>query len=289
MKKPLKYIYILPSAVTLLNGFFGFTAIMIASHEFGLHWQFPMTQGFRLSYLTISAWFIIFGMIADTLDGFVARTSGTTSDFGAQLDSLCDAVTFGIAPAILSYRMFADELLKLRSSGFWANIAGKGVLFAVVVYAMCALVRLARFNVETDENAASHMNFAGLPSPAAAGLIVSLILFHEEFIQRLCIKIPLFASLMQTLEKISLWAIPFVLVSAGVLMVSRIVYPHIANQLIRSRKSFFSLLIVILFILFAMWTFYIALIIGFFWFASYGFVYWVVTAAKSKSTGANDE
>lgn len=288
MKKPLKYIYIFPSAVTLLNGFFGFTAIMIASHEPGLRWQFPLIPSFTLSYPTISAWFILFGMVADALDGFVARASGMTSDFGAQLDSLCDAVTFGVAPAFLSYKMFASALLELHAKGFrWANITGRWVLFTAVVYAMCALVRLARFNVESDESAASHMNFAGLPSPAGAGLIVSLIIFHEDFLQPLRTRFPQSAPFALTLEKISLWVIPFVLVIAGVLMVSRITYPHLANQLLRSQKSFSSLIVVILCGLFAIWNFHIALVLGFFGFASYGFGHWAITTVKSKPTDKN--
>ena len=271
-REPLKYIAILPSVITLMNGFFGFLAIVIASQGPGLRWQLPLLAIRSFSYPEIAAWMIIIGMVADTLDGRVARNCGLTTNFGAQLDSLCDAVSFGIAPALLSYKVFAVELVELRALGFqYANLAGRWVLFAAIIYAMCALVRLARFNVETDDGDA-HMSFAGLPSPAGAGLIVSLILFYENLIPKITAHFSGFSPVVNMLEKTSLWSIPAALLISGILMVSRIHYPHVANKLFHGKKPFSSLIFVIFAGFFALWNIHVILLFGFSAFVFYGVV-----------------
>ena len=271
-KEPLKYIAILPSIITLMNGFFGFLAIVIASHEPGLRWQIPLLAIRSFSYPEIAAWMIIMGMIADMLDGRIARNSGSTSNFGGQLDSLCDAVTFGVAPALLSYKMCSAELVELKVLGFrYANLVGRWVLFTAIIYAMCALVRLARFNVENAGDDA-HMSFAGLPSPAGAGLLVSLILFHEDLIPRIAAQFSASSPIVDMLEKTALWSIPVALFISGILMVSRIHYPHVANKLFHGKKPFSSLIFVIFAGFFALWNIHIALLLGFSVFALYGLV-----------------
>lgn len=275
-REPLKYIAVLPSAITLMNGFFGFLAIIIVSHEVELRWQ-PILDIRSFSYPEIAAFLILVAMLADILDGLVARSTSSTSLFGAQLDSLCDAVSFGIAPAIISYKLFAVELVKLQELGLvGAGITNHWILFGAIIYAMCALVRLARFNVENDSDISAHMNFAGLPSPGAAGMIVSLVLFHEGFLQHIPSRFELLTPISDTLRLISFWAIPVALVVCGFLMVSRIKYPHLANQLFKRKQSFEYLIIVIIFVLFAIWMFHIAILMGFLVFVAYGFIRWVV-------------
>src|SRR5258708_11393396 len=100
----------------------------------------------------------------DFFDGFVARATGTTSKFGQELDSLADLVSFGMAPALLI------SLSVLRYLPFW------GISIAVF-YVVCAAIRLARFNVQAQVEEKSH--FMGLPSPAAAGILASYILFSH--------------------------------------------------------------------------------------------------------------
>src|SRR5271163_2997892 len=117
----------------------------------------------------LSGWLIFLAMIFDALDGHVARLAKQTSDFGAQLDSLCDVVTFGVAPGFLLVKMCPHFT-------YWHHDA---VWIIAASYAACAALRLARFNVETGEED-DHLNFSGLPSPAAAASIAGFaILFYE--------------------------------------------------------------------------------------------------------------
>ena len=177
----------------------------------------------------LSGWLIFLAMIFDALDGHVARLSKTTSDFGAQLDSLCDVVTFGVAPAFLLVKMcphFAFE----HQDMVWVIAA---------LYAACAAMRLARFNVETDEED-DHLHFTGLPSPAAAAAVASFaILFYtlrkETNTQWYA---PQLDDWMQ-------YVLPFFAVLVAILMVSRIPYPHVVNQLFSGQHSFAHLAMVV--------------------------------------------
>src|SRR5262249_4385625 len=112
-----------------------------------------------------AGWFILAAMIFDMFDGYVARLSKTASKFGGELDSLCDAISFGVAPAFLLLKMGPGWDRPL----FHQFLAGVAALYMV-----CAVLRLARFNVENSTDAASHKRFRGLPSPGAAGCLASL-------------------------------------------------------------------------------------------------------------------
>ncbi len=101
------------------------------------------------------------------------------------------------------------------------------------MYFSCAAIRLARFNVENDENEMAHMSFAGLPSPAAAGVVVSLVIFYQEQFPDLDVVV---------------YALPLVTLGVGVLMVSRVPYPHIVNVYLRGKKPFGYLIRVLLFL-----------------------------------------
>ena len=105
---------------------------------------------------------ILLAMLFDAVDGQVARITRATSDFGAQLDSLCDLVSFGLAPAILLVKM-CPQFSYWHRDAIWCIAA---------VFACCAALRLARFNVESDSDD-DHTMFAGLPTPAAAAAIGS--------------------------------------------------------------------------------------------------------------------
>ncbi len=213
-KQRLKYIAILPSLVTIGNGMCGFIAIVMASKG-------RRVEGGGLSYYTVSAYLIFLAMIADMLDGRLARMSKNTSSFGGQLDSLCDAISFGVAPAFLMVEILGS---KLSSAGFTDNHSlQRFVWFAAAVYVSCAVIRLARFNVENEEDESAHMSFMGLPSPAAAGVVASLVLFHQE-------TLPSF--------DVTLYALPLLAIGSGVLMVSRLRYPHIVNQYVKGKKPF---------------------------------------------------
>jgi CDP-diacylglycerol---serine O-phosphatidyltransferase len=161
-------------------------------------------------------------MVFDALDGHVARLSRTSSDFGAQLDSLCDVVTFGVAPGFLLVKMI-PRFTFLHREAVWTIAAA---------YAACAALRLARFNVESGEDD-DHMHFSGLPSPAAAASIAGFgILFYE--LRRSGNQLLGAAEIDGVLQTI----LPLFAVIVGLLMVSRIPYPHVVNQALRGQRSF---------------------------------------------------
>jgi len=137
---------ILPSLFTTGNLFLGFWAIIKAfdGHEVEAA---PLIGG---------------AIVLDMLDGRIARLTGTTSEFGAELDSLADAISFGIAPALLAYRWALDEVPRLG----W---------LAAFLFAMCGVLRLARFNVQ--KHSTDMRYFVGLPIPAAAGQLAAVIAF----------------------------------------------------------------------------------------------------------------
>ena len=142
--RPRKGIYLLPNLLTTGALFGGFYAVL---------------SGFSGSY-ELAAIAIFVAMVFDGLDGRVARMTNTQSDFGVQYDSLSDMVSFGIAPAIVIY-------------GWGLTGLGKVGIAAAFVYASCAALRLARFNVQSTLS--NSKLFIGLPSPAAAALIAGFV------------------------------------------------------------------------------------------------------------------
>jgi CDP-diacylglycerol--serine O-phosphatidyltransferase len=119
-----------------------------------------------------ASYLIILAIVLDMLDGTVARMTNSTSDFGKELDSLADMVSFGIAPAVLIYSAYLVEGAEEHEF-----LAPAGSMVASV-YVICAALRLARFNVFQAER---QDLFVGLPSPAAAGNIAAFTLFCQYF------------------------------------------------------------------------------------------------------------
>jgi CDP-diacylglycerol--serine O-phosphatidyltransferase len=224
---------------------------------------------------------IFLGMIADVLDGHVARISKSTSSFGAQLDSLCDAISFGVAPAFLMLKLIEAQshYLYLENSR-QTLLFGRLVYLAAIVYAMCAIIRLARFNVENKEDESSHLSFAGLPSPPAAGMIVSLVIFQQDFLPKI-MELPGKSSL-HFLQVVTVWALPVITLIAGLLMVTRIPYPHVVNRVLRGKKHFSTFLLVVFTLLVVIWNIQIAMVLGFFIFMFYGLIRWLVQPRKSR-------
>jgi CDP-diacylglycerol--serine O-phosphatidyltransferase len=217
---------------------------------------------------------IFLAMIADMLDGRVARLTRTTSSFGGQLDSLSDAISFGAAPAFLMIKAVERHIDHLDFDHFrFSLLVWRSIFFSAIFYAMCAVVRLARFNVENDENEAAHMNFAGLPSPAAAGVIVSLVVIHQQILPRMLTRAQ---DMIRIFEIITISAFPLITFLTGLLMVSRIRYPHLANQLFRGKKSLAMLLLLFVCGIFIVWNLQLAMVIGFCGFALFGVFRWLV-------------
>ena len=187
-------VIILPSAFTLGNLFFGLYAVVAA-----LRGDFAW-----------AGWFIVFAATLDVLDGRVARFTRTGSDFGAELDSLTDAVSFGVAPALIMI------LLYFQGSD-WSWVIG-------FVYVSAVVVRLARFNVEQGGEARRH--FHGLPTPTA-GMILAT---HYPFSQT-----AFFQQYLGNLPWPRIMVITMVLTS--VLMLSHVPYAKFPRIDLRSRRG----------------------------------------------------
>jgi len=274
-KRRLKYIAVLPSLVTLMNGLCGFSAIVFASRGLDTVWRPHLLPGFSMSYFALAGYMIFLGMVADVLDGHVARISKSTSTFGAQLDSLCDAISFGAAPAFLMLKLVEVYLIQLKFPDDRLSVLfGRAVFFIAIIYAMCAVIRLARFNVENKEDESDHLSFAGLPSPPAAGLIVSLVIFHQDFLPKISEKS---GDFFRAFETIVVWMLPVLTLMAGLLMVTRIPYPHVVNRILRGKKRFSVFLLVLFTGLLLVWNIQIAMVLGFCVFMLYGIIRWFLS------------
>ncbi|HUG91111.1 MAG TPA: phosphatidylcholine/phosphatidylserine synthase [Planctomycetaceae bacterium] len=233
-KKRPRLIAVLPTLLTLGNAACGFGAITFAA-KLG-----PTSLGegpLFLNELFISALLIYLAMIIDGIDGSAARWANQTSDFGAQLDSLCDAISFGVAPAYLMLQMMAHTFGESVLPGLNRLYHPRLLWVIAVLYVMCAILRLARFNVETEEDD-SHDYFSGLPSPSAAGTVAAFPVAMAGLSE-------LMASGEGTLGRaLAEWLIPAVKLSlplitlaVACLMVSRFRYTHVFNTLFRGKKN----------------------------------------------------
>lgn len=204
-------VVLLPSGATLLNLFFGIFAIVQASRgEFGT-----------------AALFVVLGGVADMLDGRIARATGTGTRFGEELDSLVDAITFGLAPALIMY--FA-VLNQYGWDWIW-----------VFVYTAAAVTRLARFNVEQAGRAKTH--FHGLPSPAAGMTLATYIWFGQTSLYNETI---LFFGNNKVLADLP-WhtLMRFVMGLLAGLMVSNVPYPTVPSVGVRSPRQIIGTLVVL--------------------------------------------
>ena len=204
-KKPKKGVYLLPNFLTLCSMFAGFFAIMSS------------INGDFVS----AAWAIIIASVFDGLDGWMARLTNTSTRFGVELDSLSDLVAFGVAPAIMMYKW---SLVPFGRFG-WA---------AAFLFVACGALRLARFNVQTETTTSKA--FKGMPIPAAAAILCTIILFYSTF------------SLGKPDENVFFLIITIVL---ALLMVSTLKYHGLKEMNFKEKKPFWALVlfVIILFIL----------------------------------------
>jgi len=255
-RQRLNYITILPSLITILNGVCGFTAIIYAGKD-------PNQSIGPYSCFAIAGYLILLAMIADMLDGRLARMSLSTSSFGGQLDSLCDIISFGVAPAFLMLKVLEHELLPAGLAD--EKLLHRFIWLAGTAYISCSAIRLARFNVENEEDESAHMSFIGLPTPAAAGVIVSLIIFHQESLPEILDKNGIAYA---HCESAIMYTLPLIVLGVGLLMVSRFRYPHVVNQYLKGKKPFTQLIWVLLVVFFASWQLPAALMLAFCVFAA---------------------
>lgn len=230
--KPRRGIYLLPNLFTTGAMFAGFYAIIAAIDG-------------DFSHAAIAVF--IAGLL-DGLDGRVARLTNTQSEFGVQYDSLSDMVSFGVAPALVTYSW---TLSTLKDYGpFWGKVGWS----AAFVYAACAALRLARFN--TQVGVADKRYFQGLASPAAAGLTMSFLWAMSD--------------LQLTGHHLVVQLVtPFLVVGAGLLMVSRIRYFSFKAWPLSDKVPFFWIpLVILIFVALAIDTSRVLLVIALFYMLS---------------------
>jgi CDP-diacylglycerol--serine O-phosphatidyltransferase len=192
-------VFLLPSLFTVANLFCGYACVVYAT---------------RADFET-AALFIGIAMVLDTLDGFFARLTNSSTAFGVELDSLADVVSFGLAPAILA---FTWGLWPLKRLG-WA---------AGFLYVTAAAMRLARFNVQsTTASVTDKRYFVGMPSPAAASVIAATVYMYPEGLQE---------------PRAALPALAMVIVPAF-LMVSTMRFRSVKAIDVGWRRSYFALFI----------------------------------------------
>ncbi len=224
-----KAVAVLPSLFTLGNLIAGFAAIHFAAKpamaEFG---------PFKMSTLTVAGLLIFIGMFFDAVDGSIARLTRTTSDLGAQLDSLADIVTFGVAPAYMTLQLVSKYYL--ASADYYIISPTSDDVFARVIWAIaavyvaCTALRLARFNVETGTAMfEDHLMFRGLPSPGAAGCVTSLILLHQQVVE---------PATFPWAARVTGLGMAFIMLLCALAMVSRLPYAHVINLYVRGHRKF---------------------------------------------------
>lgn len=201
-----------PTLLTLGNAACGLASASFAAHaDSGQTW--PLIAAGSLIFLA---------MVFDALDGGAARLLRQTSRFGGELESLCDAVSFGVAPALLLLRLGPD----FHPAFLWPIAA---------LFLMAVLLRLARFNLESEADD-QHEWFTGLPSPAAGGLIASLAIAAAAGWPAWLPTVVLSALPPgESVFRITSNAAPCLALLLAALMVSHFRYPHLVSQWLRGR------------------------------------------------------
>jgi CDP-diacylglycerol--serine O-phosphatidyltransferase len=205
-----RVVIIVPSLFTLFNLFFGIWSMVLASRG----------EFYR------AGWFIVFAGILDTLDGRVARISGTGTRFGAELDSLVDIVSFGVAPAFLMYQVEFTT-------------GGQASWIFCYFYVMAAAIRLARFNITQAGRAKAY--FIGLPSPAAGMTLATFYPFTQT---------ELYASLHGVPWHLTL---TFLMIALTILMVSNVHYPTLPRAGFRTLSGLLGLALIVVILVFGIW------------------------------------
>lgn len=241
-----RVVIVVPSLFTLFNLFFGFWAMTLAARA----------EFYRAS------WFIFLAGILDLLDGRVARLSGAGTRFGAELDSLVDLVSFGVAPAFLIYQI---------------EFAAAGPLAWVLCffYIMAVAIRLARFNVVQAGRAKS--SFIGLPSPAAGMTLATYYPFTQT-------------GLHESLQGAP-WQllITLVIIGLAILMVSTVRYAGLPRAGLRTTRGVLGLAVMVSVVVFGIWrhdVFFFPLGIAY---AAYGVLRAVVLSVFEPTDAATDD
>ena len=275
-------ISVLPTLMTLGNLLCGFSAIWYAS--------LPVAGVRDKTGAFAIAGYLIFGaMVFDMLDGSMARLARATSDFGAELDSLADVVSFGIVPAFLSLKIIAHLLAVTAGeliNPLAQSVDGRFFWMIAAIYVACTALRLARFNAHNAHSVESHLIFRGLPSPGAAGVVGATVIFFEALRPNashfLPFRVPDFVQ--SAVAGAFPYLMPVILLALSALMVSRIEYPHLINQYLRGRRPFSYIVRLVLLVLLFFWQPQLTALLGIYWYAFYPAVKAVMHRIISRNT-----
>ena len=234
-------IYLLPSAFTMGNIFLGFWSIVL-----GLRGHFD-----------IAALAVAGAGVLDGIDGRIARLTGTESEFGREFDSLADVITFGVAPALLAFLWGLQEFPRLG----W---------LVPLFFVVCGATRLARFNVQTKVH--DKRFFAGLPIPAAAGTVASVLFFDPDRDWRTWMA----AGLLVAMALI------------GFLMVSTIRYRSFKQLDLRRRRSYRLLLVFGVVLLLLAWNPHVALVVLAIGYTASGPIEWAISRLRGSHHGGGE-
>jgi CDP-diacylglycerol--serine O-phosphatidyltransferase len=217
----IRSVYFLPSLATLGNAVCGFGAIYVAGFDLVNVGNDPIARDLLLpNKFLVAAYLVFIAMIFDALDGRLARFARHTTDFGGQLDSLADVVSFGAAPAYIALQLFKSAGPTLPF--FWSRL-----IWAIgAVYFSCAAIRLARFNVSNEHGEQHHFSFLGLPSPGAAGAVAAFILMQQDLVDW-----------APSLAAACVYVLPALVLFTGLLLVANVRYTHVVNRYLRGRRS----------------------------------------------------
>ncbi len=222
---------LLPAAATIGSLVCGLLALLccVLSTRAAFSDEYPVLPRESLaaifpSYVALGAYLIILAMVFDALDGRLARLTRRTSEFGAQLDSIADVVSFGAAPVALYWTLLLGSGTPDGGESAVSALEWRLGVTGALVYASCAAIRLARYNAENVKSESALRNFSGLPVPGAAAAVIALLALHEELAPGHA------AAWSVTAVR---WGIGPVLLALGLLMVSRIDYVHVVNVYVR--------------------------------------------------------
>jgi CDP-diacylglycerol--serine O-phosphatidyltransferase len=278
----IRSVYSLPSLATLGNAICGFGSIYVTFMDPAALSNDPWTSFLIRNHFLAAAYLLFIAMLFDALDGRLARIARHTTDFGGQLDSLADVISFGAAPAFLALQLFHEwqpNMPPVLSRMIWATGA---------LYMSCAAIRLARFNVSNEHGEQHHFSFLGLPSPGAAATIAGVVLMQQDLAEpayKLGVQLhpPLYDAATALV-----WLLPPLVLISGLLMVSRIRYPHLVNRYLRGRRSIERLISFLLVLLLLVVVHRYTIGIGTLMYSLWGPIGWAMSRVRRRALAKSE-
>lgn len=276
----IRSVYALPSLCTLGNAVCGFASMYVAFLSVSPgRTADPVTIWMASRGMPAAAYLIFMAMFFDALDGRLARIARHPTDFGGQLDSLADVISFGAAPAflmLLLFRQYGPQQLPIQVSRLVWCIGA--------MYLSCAALRLARFNVSNAHGEQHHFSFLGLPSPGAGAAVAATVLMQRTMAQQAAENQ---SAVLGHLASLCALLLPLLVLGMGLLMISSIRYPHLVNRYLRGKRSIARLLVVLTLLFLLVIAFQYTIGAGTIAFALWGPVSYLHARFRNKSPTQN--